>query len=94
VYVLLLELSDQGRFAGLVLKAELSPAAERRLRIRRQERTTSNTRVGLVVERGTSNNDNFQELNHLNVKLNALRPSGTVEKIMTLAAFIEKMTKK
>ena len=55
MYDLDLELSDHGRIAGLVLKAEPSTAAERRLRIKRQERTTSNTRVGLV-EKETSNN--------------------------------------
>jgi hypothetical protein len=61
VYVLVLELLDHGRISGLGLKAEISPEAERRLRTRRQERITSNTRVGLG-ERGTSNDDSFQRI--------------------------------
>ena len=63
MYVLVLELSDHGRTPGfkLGLEAELLSTAERRLRSRRQERTISKTRVGLV-ERGTSNNYSFQKI--------------------------------
>ena len=92
MYVLILELSDHGRFAGLSLEVDLSPA-ERRLRIRRQERIISNTRVGLEKSLILDVNNIVKELKHLHVKLTALR-AGATDKIMTLAAFMEKMTKK
>lgn len=89
--ILVLELSDHGndgRIPSLGLESGLSPA-----RIRRQDRTIPNARVGL--ERGTLNNNVFlKELNHLNVKLTALRAFGTVERIMTLTTFMAKMAKK
>ena len=85
-----LELLDHGWIGGL--EAELL-TVERRLRIRRQERITSNMRVGLD---GGEHQMSIilKELNHVHVRLTALRVFGTVKKIMTLVKFMENMTKK